>query len=216
MITLGLMVYDFLSVLSDVSEAANDSVFWASKRRSLLSFEYEMLIFPIKLSLELSVVSDNVQSSSEALMLHLLGNTLMIAYYGTAALKKGEYGRNLSLYPVPGLYLFIAGIATSNFIVGPRIRDHWGIVAECEIFTARYLLALNREMPFEDFKPSLYLFLRDRTLKVFQTPEAQSLFDEASSLLAGKSYPDNPPDAAAVYWVFSDTRRMTLELYLSN
>ncbi|QPG76553.1 hypothetical protein FOA43_003943 [Brettanomyces nanus] len=156
MTSVGRMLYEFLSFLSEGDRSSDQAAFWASARRKLLSFEYDMLIWPVKLSTELSVIDDDLQPSLEALVLHVLHNTLMIAYYGTAALRKGEYARNISLYSIPGLYLFISGMAKSNFITAPRIEEKWSIIAECQIVTARFLLALNREMPFDNLRESLH------------------------------------------------------------
>lgn len=213
-VTVCLMLYELLAVLSDGADSADPVAFWDANRRKMLIFEYEMLVFPVKLTPELSVIDDSLQATSEALFLHIVHNTLMIVYYGTAVLKQHDFGRSVSIYAIPGLYLFIAGMAKSNFTLASILMDRWGFMADCMVITARYILALHKAMPFDNFKEGLFCFRKNVSDKVLAIAEAHVLLKEIDTLLEGYRYTQNITDGAAVFWVFRDTRSMTLDVCL--
>lgn len=216
LLTVGKMIYDFVSMMAESDLCTDQKQFWALRKKKILSFEYDMLIWPVKLSTELSVITDNIQASSEALLLHILHNTLLIAYYGDAVLKNGEFAKSISVYAIPGLYLFISGMAKSNFITGPRIAKRWRVVTDCLILSARYLLALDQKMKFDNFKEALHYFAKGRNLPEYQTPELKDLFKQIDQLLLGVDIEESIQDGSTIYWVFRDTRSMSLELYISE
>ena len=216
LLTVGKMIYDFASIMAESNMCTDQKQFWASRKKKILSFEYDMLIWPVRLSAELSVITDNIQASSEALLLHILHNTLLIAYYGDAVLKQGEFAKSISIYAIPGLYLFISGMAKSNFITGPRIAKRWRVVTDCMILSARYLLALDQKMKFDNFKEALHYFAKGRNLPEYQTPESKDLLKQTDKLLLGVDIEESIQDGSTIYWVFRDTRSMSLELYISE
>ena len=216
LLTVGKMIYDFASIMAESNMCTDPKQFWGSRKKKILSFEYDMLIWPVRLSTELSVITDNIQASSEAILLHILHNTLLIAYYGDAILKNDEFAKIISIYAIPGLYLFISGMARSNFITGPRIAKRWRVVTDCMILSARYLLALDQKMKFDNFKESLHYFAKSRNLPEYQTPESKDLLKRIDQLLLGVDIEESIQDGSTIYWVFRDTRSMSLELYISE
>ncbi|CDK29254.1 unnamed protein product [Kuraishia capsulata CBS 1993] len=186
---------------------------WKSHKFELLQLEFDMLLWPARLTTDLYVIRDELLATPEAFLLHVLHNTLMVAFYATAVIRGGEYGSNLSIFAVPGLYTFIAGMAKSSFKLSPSMVCRWSIVADCQILTANYLLDLYQEMEFEKFRETLSYF---KINGIMNQRKAHAVKAQIDALLQGETFVDDESDGSPVFWVFRDIRSMTLELYLEE
>lgn len=186
------------------------------KRDELIRFEFNMLLFPAKLSKNLIVVKDTLLATPEAFILHILHNMLMITYY-TRAVTNPEYGEMTSLTAVPGLYHFISGMAISNFRVTEQIAGRWSVVADCQIYTSKLLLQLYNVMEFDTFTFTLQFYSR-RPNSNFEELEYITIDNEVQDFLNSNAIRDRDDDfdGAVVFWVFRDVRSMSLQLYIND
>lgn len=189
---------------------------FSERKYKLFQLEFDMLLWPAKLTTDLSVVKDKLLATPEAFILHVLHNTLLCAYYTRALQDKEVVGKMISISPVPGLYHFISGMAKSNFRVTNAIVGRWSIIANCRVQTAKLLLDLNNIMDFDPFKQSLRLFSKKSNVKdvVWQ----DRIYDRVQHLLheSPVEEDDDDVDGAVVFWVFRDIRSMSLQTYIKE
>lgn len=186
------------------------------KKDELIRFEFNMLLFPAKLSKNLIVVKDTLLATPEAFILHILHDMLMITYY-TRAVTNPEYGEMTSILAVPGLYHFISGMAISNFRVTEEIAGRWSVISDCQIYTAKLLLQLYNVMEFDTFTFTLQFYNR-RSNSNFDELESTSIDNAVKDFLNSNAVRDRDDDfdGAVVFWVFRDVRSMSLQLYIND
>ncbi|CAH6720828.1 hypothetical protein CLIB1444_04S08856 [[Candida] jaroonii] len=193
----------------------HDNLSFEEKRSSYLQFEFDMLLFPAKLSKNLIVVKDTLLSTPEAFLLHILHNMVLIAYY-TVMVKNKKLGEVSAICAVPGLYHFISGMAISNFRVTLDLVNRWSVIADCQIYTAKLLLQLYSEMEFEIFRFTLSFYTR-RINTNFSKHEYDPIDKEVKVFIESSVIPrDDDFDGAVVFWVFRDVRSMSLQLYIND
>ncbi|ANB10940.1 hypothetical protein AWJ20_3734 [Sugiyamaella lignohabitans] len=176
---------------------------WYSTRKSLIRLEYELLLWPVRLPKHLTVVKDDLIATPGALILHVLHNTVLLAYYIQAIRHKDPYGRMLSILPVPGLLQFLCGMAASSFKCQPDIIEKWPIIRDCLVITARLMLELYNQTEYENCKVALALYQDSQT--------APGLYNSIQKVLAAVDWAANDKDGAALYWIFRDVRSMSLQ-----
>lgn len=188
---------------------------YEDKKNELIKFEFNMLLFPAKLSKNLIVVKDTLLSTPEAFILHILHNMLMIAYY-TYAVTVPEIGEMTSIMPVPGLYHFISGMAISNFRVTEEIVGRWSIIADSQILTAKLLIQLYNVMEFDTFTFTLQFYTRRQNTN-FNVIDYSEVDEQVKKIIANSVRDrDDDFDGAVVFWVFRDVRSMSLQLYINE
>lgn len=192
-----------LSPSSSVSVSSDMS----SLKYQLLRLESALLLWPVKLPKELTVVKDDLLATSGAVILHILHNTVTLAFY-FRAIKDKSFGRYLSIYAVPGLLQFLCGMATSSLKVGPSITTKWPIVRHYIHLTAQYVLSLYEETEFEHCKVSL-AYYEDRELDPV-------LYNKIRQVLGTYNWKAKDFDGAIIYWVFRDARSMSLDAILKQ
>jgi hypothetical protein len=178
-----------------------------SLKYQLLRLESALLLWPVKLPKDLTVVKDELLATSGAMILHILHNTVTIAFY-LRAIKDKSLGRYLSIYPVPGLLQFLCGMATSSLKVGISVSKKWPIVRNYMHLTAEYILSLYEETEFQHCKVSL-AFYEDRELDPL-------LYDRIQQVLGSQNWRASDFDGAIIYWVFRDARSMSLDAILKQ
>ena len=211
-VNVNLFIYKMIWLRFEHSKCYED------KKSLLLQFEFDMLLFPAKLSNNLIVVGDTLLSTPEAFMLHILHDILMIAYYKFAVKNDNGFGDMTSISAVPGLYHFISGVAISNLRVTEEIAGKWSIIADLQILTAKYLLELFQAMEFSTFSFTLqYYNRRENTNFDLQTcrevDEQVRQFLETSQQIRDRT---DDFDGYVVFWVFRDIRSMSLQLYINE
>ncbi|EGV63052.1 hypothetical protein CANTEDRAFT_134891 [Yamadazyma tenuis ATCC 10573] len=209
-LTVTVFVYKLIWLQHDTEIPYED------KKQELLQFEFNMLLFPAKLSKGLIVVKDKLLSTPEAFILHILHNMLMIAYY-SLAVTQWEFGNMTSIMAVPGLYHFISGMAISNFRVRDEIVGRWCIIADSQIYTAKLLVQLYRVMEFDTFTFALQFYTYRPNIS-FTAHESSDIDRNVKELLDNASVRerDDDFDGAVVFWVFRDVRSMSLQMYLNE
>ncbi|KAK6453652.1 uncharacterized protein RJT20DRAFT_100724 [Scheffersomyces xylosifermentans] len=193
-----------------------DNLSFSDRKYEFLQLEFDMLLWPAKLTKDLSVVKDKLLATPEAFILHVLHNTLLTAFYTKALQHKDVIGKMISISAVPGLYHFISGMAKSNFRVTNEIVGRWTIIANCRVQTAKLLLDLNEIMDFDAFKSTLRLFTKKSNVKdlVWQ----DRIYNRVQQLLSESviDEDDDDVDGAVVFWVFRDVRSMSLQTYINE
>lgn len=209
-ITVTTFIYKLIWLQNDATNLP-----YNQRKDEILKFEYNMLLFPAKLSNDLIVVRDTLLSTPEAFILHILHNMLMIAYY-KFAVTKPQVGEMALVFPVPGLYHFIYGMAISNFRVTQQIVGRWSIIADTQIFTAKCLTEMYNVMEFDNFTFALKFYNR-RPNSNYNNLQCMAI-DEQAQKIADKAHVnrDDDFDGHVVFWVFRDVRSMSLQMYINN
>lgn len=215
-IELSLLLYKFqLLILKDFNRQANSpgeapsltSSSPISLKYKLTQLESDLLLWPVKLPKDLIVVKNDMLATSNAIVLHIFHNTVTLAFYMRSIYDK-FLSRYLSIYPVPGLLQFLCGMATSSLKVGHLVSKKWPIVRHCVRLTAKYMLDLYNETEFEHCKVSL-AFYDDQFLD-------PSLYNRIQQILGSEDWKSKDFDGAIIYWVFRDTRSMSLDSILNR
>lgn len=207
---VGYFLYKFTWVISE-------KLSYEETKALILQLEFDMLLWPAKLTRHLSVITDALLASPEAFILHVLHNTLLTFYYTKLVLHEDSYGLMVSLSAVPGLYNFISGMARSNFVVKESIVTRWSITVDCQTSMAKQLLVLNNVMDFHDFKMALLHFnkhqnVSNKTLQDETYERVQKLLQERNITLDTEV----DVDGSKLYWTFRDVRSMTLQIYVNE
>lgn len=213
--------YHFLSVVCFIYRLmmlfSNKILSFEEQRLAIWHLEYEMLLWPAKLTLELSVVEDNLLATPEAFFLHVVHNTLLTEFYMNAVKHKNKFGKMSSIFAVPGLYQFLSGMAKSNFRLNEGLVGRWSIIANCQMHTAKILLDLYNFMEFDELILSLRYYKKSSNVIDFETQDhifsqIQSLLSKTSSYKLG----DDDKEGAKVFWVFRDVRSMSLQSFIDE
>jgi hypothetical protein len=206
--TLTLTLHRYLTLRQEVERdfSLNSPQFESWKKRAL-QLEYDLLLWPVKLPIDLSVVKDELIATDGALVLHILSNTVLILLYGHALSNPSSFGKLHCLQPVPGVLQFLSGMAKSSFINGPQVQEKWPNIYQCLALTARIMLNMYKEFDFEYAKIALSFWKDDQT--------DPTLYNDVQQALDHQDWSDDA-DGATVYWVYRDCRSMSLNLHLSE
>ncbi|CUM57577.1 uncharacterized protein AC631_05653 [Debaryomyces fabryi] len=210
-LSVACFLYKLIMVVSNIKLS------YEEQRIEMLHLEYEMLLWPAKLTRELSVVEDDLLATPEAFFLHVIHNTLLIEFYSNALRYKNKFGKMNSIFAVPGLYQFIAGMAKSNFRLNEGLVGRWSLIANCQLHTAKLLLGLYEVMEFEEFILALRFY--KKSTNVFDYEFQDHIFSQVQKLLTKNSsykLSDDDKDGPKVFWVFRDVRSMSLQLYIDE
>lgn len=184
-------------------------------RSSILQLEYDLLLWPAKLTRDFSVITDDLLASPEAFILHVVHNCLLIYFYSTLVKGKQNLGTETAIRAVPGLYNFIAGMARSNFRIKESIIGRWTIIGDSQVINARNLLELNEIMEFYEFKLALVHFNKKEKTNIIELQN--SIYNQVRDMLENEKIHDDPEadlDGSKVYWVFRDVRSLCLSSLL--
>lgn len=176
------------------------------KRRGL-QIESDLLLWPVKLPRELSVVKDELISTDGALVLHILSNTVLCSIYHYALTNQSSVGKLFYLLPVPGVLQFLSGMAKSNFINGEIVQEKWPNIRQHLVITARIMLDTIQTFGYDYSKVALSFWTDQES-----DPD---LYLQVQKALNYTDWSDDA-DGAAVYWVYRDCRSMSLNLHLSE
>lgn len=206
--TLTLILHRYLTFRQEVEqEFSLSSPQFESWKKSALQLEYDLLLWPVKLPIDLSVVKDELIATDGAIVLHILSNTVLIVLYGHALSNPSSFGKLHCLQPVPGVLQFLTGMAKSSFINGPQVQDKWPNIYQCLSLTANVMLNIHKSFDFEYAKVALSFW------KDHQTDP--KLYNDVQQALDHHDWSDDA-DGAMVYWVYRDCRSMSLNIHLSE
>lgn len=210
-LSMACLIYKLIMIVS------NKQISYEDQRLQMLHLEYEMLLWPAKLSRDLSIVEDDLLATPEAFFLHILHNTLLTEFYSNAIKNKNTFGKMNSIFAVPGLYQFIAGMAKSNFRLNEGLVGRWSIIANCQLHTAKQLLQLNEIMEFEEFILSLMWY--KKSANILDVELQGQIHSQIQKLQKSNNsfklkIPDK--DGAKVFWLFRDIRSMSLQSFIDE
>ncbi|KAK6461346.1 hypothetical protein DFJ63DRAFT_315145 [Scheffersomyces coipomensis] len=202
---VGYFIYNMVWLVNDDTKLS-----YVERKQQLLQLEFDILLWPAKLTPELSIVKDKLGGNYSAFNLHILHNCLLCCFYTYALKSKDTISKMIHISPVPGLYHFISGLAQSNFRVIKEINSPWTLLSNCIVKTAKSLVDLYEIMDFDPFKNSLYLFTK--LPNVYDNSWQDEVQKGVENILMGQSYKlDDDIDGAVVFWVFRDIRSLALQ-----
>jgi hypothetical protein len=172
----------------------------------ILQIESDLLIWPVKLPKDLTVVKDELIAPSGAMLLHMLHNTVLLTLY-YHAIKNPIYGNILSIVAIPGVLQFMGGMAKSTLKFGVQVAHKWPILRQCQVLTAQFMLDLYHVTEFQYCKVALSYWIDDTV-----SPE---LFRQVKQLLGDINYSENS-DGSVVFWLFRDIRSISLDMLLAE
>ena len=172
----------------------------------ILQIESDLLIWPVKLPKDLTVVKDELIAPSGAMLLHMLHNTVLLTLY-YHAIKNPIYGNILSIVAIPGVLQFMGGMAKSTLKFGVQVAHKWPILRQCQVLTAQFMLDLYHVTEFQYCKVALSYWIDDTV-----SPE---LFRQIKQLLGDIDYSENS-DGSVVFWLFRDIRSISLDMLLAE
>ncbi|RLV86437.1 hypothetical protein JA9_004333 [Meyerozyma sp. JA9] len=210
-LSVAYLLYKFVSLIS------NKKLSYDNLRLEMLQLEYDMLLWPAKLTQELSVLEDDLLATPEAFLLHVLHNTLLIEFYYNAVKNRDTFGKMNSIFGVPGLYRFIAGMAKSNFKVQHGLVGRWSIISGCQLHNAKRLLDLYEIMEYELFVPSLKYY--KKASNIYDTEYQEKVYSQVQQLIKNEGYYNEQPDDSdgpSIFWGFRDVRSMSLQTYIDE
>lgn len=210
-LSVAYFLYKFVSLTS------NEDVAYDELRLQMLELEYDMLLWPAKLTQELSVIEDDLLATPEAFLLHVLHNTLLTEFYYNAVKNRSTFGKMSSIFAVPGLYRFVSGMAKSNFKVNHGLVGRWSIIAGCQLHNAKRLLDLFGIMEYELFIPSLKYY--KRATNVYDLEYQEQIYGKVQDLIKNASYykeNNDDTDGPSIFWGFRDIRSMSLQTYIDE
>lgn len=210
-LSVAYLLYKFVSLIS------NKNIPYDNLRLEMLQLEYDMLLWPAKLTQELSVLEDDLLATPEAFLLHVLHNTLLIEFYYNAVKNRDTFGKMNSIFGVPGLYRFIAGMAKSNFKVQHGLVGRWSIISGCQLHNAKRLLDLYEIMEYELFVPSLKYY--KKASNIYDTEYQEKVYSQVQQLVKNEGYYNEQPDDSdgpSIFWGFRDVRSMSLQTYIDE
>lgn len=185
----------------------------------ILQLEYDILLWPVKLSTEFSILKDRLFGSPESFTLHIIHNVLLLNFY-TFAIANLAIGSAISLFAVPGVYHFLSELAKSTYRVNVSQYENWCLISESRVMSSTMLLKLNEIMDFEPFKKTLCLFKKGSNVsdKNYQ----DCIYNDVQNVIATREISidteddEDETDGGRVYWVFRDIRSMSLHMYLDK
>lgn len=210
-LSVAYLLYKFVSLTSD-TKLPYDNL-----RLEMLQLEYDMLLWPAKLTQELSVLEDDLLATPEAFLLHVLHNTLLTEFYYNAVKNRDTFGKMNSVFVVPGLYRFIAGMAKSNFKVQHGLVGRWSIIGGCQLHNAKRLLDLYEIMEYELFVPSLKYY--KKVSNIYDLELQEKVYSQVQQLIKTEGYYNEQPDDSdgpSIFWGFRDIRSMSLQTYIDE
>lgn len=210
-LSVAYLLYKFVSLISS-TKLPYDNL-----RLQMLQLEYDMLLWPAKLTQELSVLEDDLLATPEAFLLHVLHNTLLTEFYYNAVKNRDTFGRMNSIFAVPGLYRFIAGMAKSNFKVQHGLVGRWSIIGGCQLHNAKRLLDLYEIMEYELFIPSLNYY--KKVSNIYDLEFQDKVYSQVQQMIKNEGYYNEQPDDSdgpSIFWGFRDIRSMSLQTYIDE
>lgn len=206
-VSLSALQYRLNELTEEVSRGVMSQDQWSAVKRSMLKIENDLLLFPVRLPKSLTVVKDAFIATEGAIVFHVLHNA-MLTYYYCNAIQHKEVARMVSVAPVPGILQFLAGMAASSFKCSPELIAKWPILRPFLVMTARFMVDLYKSTEYEFCKISLAFFT--------DCDSDRMLFEEIRQILGNVNWTLKYEDGAAIYWVFRDTRSMTLSALIND